>query len=251
MEKSSAVLEKAMRAWSSCSTQQHSSFTLFSHTLVAAVLRPPTNWLASGLYARVGPAEEYRATFRPSGSKTTIMVTTVEPMIIQLQNRADPALRPTQRRARGLQGEAALQDLAEGAAWSPRKFLMRPRGSQPEDQGDHQRKGCVGRAVARPGPALTPQGLRVPAGKTNRILPEPALTGLWFGVEIVPGCPMREPLGSQHASTGDGPEGGSAARGGEARNGTVSMAVRFLIYNMGYGKITSKHFSLGNAKALF
>lgn len=64
--------------------QQHKSLILVSHTLVAAVLRPFRNWLDSGLSRWLGPAEEYGASFPPSGSKTTTTVTRVEAMTIQL-----------------------------------------------------------------------------------------------------------------------------------------------------------------------
>lgn len=69
--------------------QQHKSLILVSHTLVAAVLRPFRNWLDSGLSRWLGPAEEYGASFPPSGSKTTTTVTRVEAMTIQLRGRGD------------------------------------------------------------------------------------------------------------------------------------------------------------------
>lgn len=207
MEKRSAVLEKATRAWSSCATQQHSSFTLFSHTLVAAVCRPRTNWLASGLNTRLVPAGENRATFRPSGSKTTMMVTTVEPMMIQLQNRG-PGHEAGGRGRRRASGGAALQDLAEASGLFPLESSGRgPRVTAHEDPKRAE-------LWPRPAPALTPQGLRVLVGETKRI--DSGLTSLQaVGVH---GALVHR------ASAGDGPEAGSAAPGGKAGNGTVSMA---------------------------
>lgn len=173
MEKSSAVLEKAMCAWSSRSTQQHSSFILFSHTLVAAVLRPPTSWLASGLNAREGPAEEYRAAFPPSGSKTTTMMTTVKPMITQLQNREDQAMRPRQP------GQSLLRE----PLVSPGKFLPRPRKIRADSEDHRGKRGCCGQRCS---PDQDPPFLLRASGffsvKPKEFCQSAALTGLLFGV---------------------------------------------------------------------
>lgn len=71
--------------WSSRPTQQHSSLTRVSHTLVAAVLRPLSSWLDSWPSRGWGPRGVPGAALPPSGSKTMRMVSTVEAMMSQLQ----------------------------------------------------------------------------------------------------------------------------------------------------------------------
>ena len=118
--------------------QQHKSLILVSHTLVAAVLRPFRNWLDSGLSRWLGPAEEYGASFPPSGSKTTTTVTRVEAMTIQLRaegtgvRTALPGLTLCVSN-RGLTAteNGALPEPGWGEPLvSSRKFLMSPRLTQ-------------------------------------------------------------------------------------------------------------------------